>query len=353
MPTCILLALYSMYLKLCKKNRLNRHKRTLARQLRHLAWQKTIAQTKLRRYMYVIYYSCLQLANMNLYLSLRTMYVLMLRRGLSKMCWRKHRSTHWWSEVVDGMYDDWWMDNFRMCRDTFSDICMELAPHIQREVIRFRLPISVPARVAITIWKLATNTECRTISVLFGIGKSTVHEVLHDTCAVVASHIMPKYVHIPNMAMLRIIVNGFEHNLGFPQAIGVIDGSHIAIIKPHQCASDCFNRKSYYSILVQAFDFRGLYMDVNIGWPGKVHDARVFSNSSCFKKGDRNILFPHWPRSMSGIDVPLLVLGDSAYLLLLWLMKPYLENALTTLQEQIFNYRQSRARMVVENALVG
>ena len=81
MATCILLVLYSMYLKLCKKNRLNRHKRTLARQLRHLAWQKTIAQTKLRRYMYVIYYSCLQLANMNLYLSLRRIYVLMLRCG--------------------------------------------------------------------------------------------------------------------------------------------------------------------------------------------------------------------------------------------------------------------------------
>ena len=23
-------------------------------------------------------------------------------------------------------------------------------------------------------------------------------------------------------------------------------------------------------------DFRGLFMDVYIGWPGKVHDARVF-----------------------------------------------------------------------------
>ena len=162
---------------------------------------------------------------------------------------------------------------------------------------------------------------------------------------------MPQYVHIPNMAMLRMIVNGFEHNLGFPQAIGAIDGSHIAIIKPLQCSSDYFNRKSYYSILVQALvDFRGLFMDVNIGWPGKVHDARVFSNSSCFIKGNRNILLPHWPRSMSGIDVPLLVLGDSAYPLLPWLMKPYLENALTTPQEQIFNYRQSRARMVVENA---
>ena len=27
---------------------------------------------------------------------------------------------------MDGMYDDdWWMENFRMCRDTFSDLCMD------------------------------------------------------------------------------------------------------------------------------------------------------------------------------------------------------------------------------------
>ena len=34
-------------------------------------------------------------------------------------------------------------------------------------------------------------------------------------------------------------------------------------------------------MLMQAVvDFRGIYMDVNIGWPGKVHNARVFVNSS-------------------------------------------------------------------------
>ena len=74
-------------------------------------------------------------------------------------------------------------------------------------------------------------------------------------------------------------------------------------------------------------------MDINIGWPGKVHDARVSANSSLYLKGSNGTLLPNWKHCISGVDVPLLILGDPAYPLLPWLMKPYLENASTTAKE--------------------
>ena len=247
--------------------------------------------------------------------------------------------------------DDWWKENLRMSKETFETVCDLLRPHIERQTTRFRQPISVKAKVAVTIWKLATNIEYRTIAALFGLGKSTVGEVVLDTCDAIVQFLLPRYVHIPQDSVLQEIVDGFHSRWGFPQTIGAIDGTHIPILRPVESAADYYNRKGYYSVLMQALvDFRGIFMDINIGWPGKVHDARVFSNSSLFKKANSGTLLSNRPQLIGGVQVPLIILGDPAYPLLPWLMKPYLDNSSTTSKERLFNYRQSRSRMVVENA---
>ena len=53
-------------------------------------------------------------------------------------------------------------------------------------------------------------------------------------------------------------------------------------------------------------------------------------------------------KNSNGINVPLLVLGDPANPLLPWLMKPYPDIGNLSRAQQHYNYRQSRARMVVE-----
>ena len=238
-----------------------------------------------------------------------------------------------------------------MSRSTFVMLCAEVRPYLIRQVTRFRMPVDVDEQLAVTIWRLATNIEYRTISALFGLGISTVCEIVHKTCWVISEHLLPRHVKIPTEDRLKEIVREFEVLWGFPQTVGAIDGTHIPILKPVECPSDYYNRKGFYSVIIQGVvDSHGLFIDVNIGWPGKVHDARVLVNSKFYNKCNSGNCFPNWKKRINDVDVPLVVLGDPAYPLSSWLMKPFSDTGSLTTEQQHYNYRQSRARMVVENA---
>ena len=244
--------------------------------------------------------------------------------------------------------DKWWKDNLRMTQDSFEVLVTELRPLIEKKDTHMRKAVGVEERIAVTIWKLATTVEYQTLAALFGLGRSMVGKIVLETCQAIATKLFPRYVCIPQGNMLREVVDGFEKRWGFPQVAAAIDGSHIPIIRPVDSASDYFNRKQFYSIIPQgAVDYRGHFIDAYIGWPGKLHDVRVFYNSSFYRKGSQGTLFLEWTRQIEGVDVPILILGDPAYPLLPWLMKPYPETSRITSDEKYFNYWQSR---VVENA---
>jgi len=61
-------------------------------------------------------------------------------------------------------------------------------------------------------------------------------------------------------------------------------------------------------------------------------------------------LLPNWRESVGGKEVPLVILGDPAYPLLPWLIKAFLDNGKLSRQQRAFNYRLSRARVIVEHA---
>ncbi|KAF2880995.1 hypothetical protein ILUMI_25211, partial [Ignelater luminosus] len=92
-------------------------------------------------------------------------------------------------------------------------------------------------------------------------------------------------IKLPSVAEKEQTTAFYFHKAGIPNVIGCIDGSHIKIDKPTERSVDYINRKGYHSIVLQGLYNEHLnFIDIFIGYPGLVHDARVFRNSSLYSK---------------------------------------------------------------------
>ncbi len=163
-------------------------------------------------------------------------------RSVERTIWSKPRSQNWWDLIVEKTFDDnEWVNNFRLSKSTFNFLCDELRPYLQKENTRFRQAISVRKRIAVALWRLATNSDYRTIGHLFGISKASVCLIADEFCKAVADHLQPKYIRIPVGQELDTVVNNFRYRWGFPQCVGAIDGSHIPVKAPIEFHADYFN----------------------------------------------------------------------------------------------------------------
>lgn len=163
-----------------------------------------------------------------------------------------------------------------MRKTTFQQLCDILRPHLQRQLTTVRNPVPVEQRVAIGIWRLATNVGFQTISHLFAIGQSTAVTIANDVASAIVSKMLPLYIKTPSGEEFKLIIQGFKDKWGFPQCGGAIDRTHIGILAPTNSPADYYNSQGFYSVILQGVvDHRLRLWDINVGWPGKVHDARV------------------------------------------------------------------------------
>lgn len=142
----------------------------------------------------------------------------------------------------------------------------------------------------------------------------------------------------------------FESLTDLPNVVGAIDGTHIKKKTPIQSGPDYFSRLQQHDVVVQAVaDREKRFLDVAAGFPGNMHDSRVLRNSSLYRQITNNELLLGPAVRVGAREIKPLLLGDSAYPLSSWLLKPFHEG--TNDPEEInFNKELSRARVSVECA---
>uniref|UniRef100_A0A8C3T2E5 DDE Tnp4 domain-containing protein n=1 Tax=Chelydra serpentina TaxID=8475 RepID=A0A8C3T2E5_CHESE len=255
-------------------------------------------------------------------------------------------STTWWDRIVLQVWDEsQWLRNFRMRKGTFMELCDLLSPALKHQNTRMRAALTVQKRVALTLWKLATPDSYRSVANHFGVGKSTVGVAVMQVSNTIVELLLSKVATLGNV---QVIVDGFAA-MGFPNCGGAINRTHIPILGPDHQASQYIYCKGYFSMVLQALvDHKGRFTNINVGWLGKVHDARVFRNSGLFRRLQEGIYFPDQKITVGDVEMPIVILGDPAYPLMPWLMKPY--TGALDISKELFNYRLSKCRMVVECA---
>ncbi|KAM9323465.1 uncharacterized protein KZ484_021555 [Pholidichthys leucotaenia] len=278
---------------------------------------------------------------------------LLLRRiaqRSSPSVWVRKRSDDWWKSVVPCFNSDQWLQNFRMSRETFQYVCGRLRTAMEKRDTNYRLSVPLEKRVAVALWKLATNAEYSRIAHQFGVGISTAFKCLKEFCSSVEEVLLPEFIQMPSAEKLREMALHFEQWWGLPQCVGAIGRSHIPIMAPQEDHIKYCNQEGWCSVVLQAaVDGGGLFWDVHAGKPGSMDDVRVLRSSLLWEQAERGAVFSQRPKTIDGQDVGYYFIGDAAYPLTGWLMKSYLDDGCLTKEQQVFNYKISQARVVVED----
>lgn len=120
-----------------------------------------------------------------------------------------------------------------------------------------------------------------------------------------------------------------------------MDGTEVKLAeKPLQDPEAYFSRKHIYSLKVQAVcDYKLRIRHMVLGYPGSVHDARIYKNCSLSVRHTEMLSRTEW------------LAGDSAYKLTSTLITPFRANATTvnTAQKSDFNKLLSKYRVRIEH----
>jgi hypothetical protein len=247
------------------------------------------------------------------------------------------KSAHWIDRILFHYDDARFKKSLRMARPLFFELLSAIQSHSSFVPLGTKRQVPVRIQLAVFLMRLGSKETNLELSNRCGLSDGVIVAILRRVSFVLCETLKSQYVKWPDGPAKTRIKAAFLEQYGLPDVIGVLDGSHFPLLEaPRKDPETYFTRKKRYAVHGQATcDDTGTITSFEIGWPGSVHDSKVFHASPLFLQRSR--LF-------QGEEY---LLADSGYALYPFVMTPYrcTESAL----HRQFNSIHSSARVRIEH----
>ena len=242
----------------------------------------------------------------------------------------------------------------RLNPQRFQELLKRLDRRLTRQDTNFRAALTPGLKLSIALRYFNSGDNYHSLMYSFRVPNNRISKILFEVSTAIVDEFAMEVISCPMEAQEWIeIAEQFGARWQFHNALGALDGKHIRIRCPPNGGFMYYkNYKNFHSIILMALvDAEYKFIWTDTGLPGSHSDAQLFNHSELREAIMDGTLNLPAPRPLPGDDRPLpyFIIGDDAFALRTWMMKPYSHRNLHH-DERIFNYRLSRARRIVENA---
>ena len=122
-----------------------------------------------------------------------------------------------YANLVPDLRDDNAVDRhhhyFRMSRECYGHLLQLVTPQLTKQDTTMREAIKPDLKLAVTIHHLAEGASHGSIATHYRLGKSTVSEIIYDTCQAIIDVLEPVYLKPPSgPEQWKLIAQKYENN---------------------------------------------------------------------------------------------------------------------------------------------
>ena len=186
----------------------------------------------------------------------------------------------------DALTEEEFRFHFRVGRTHFGEIVSLLSSHqaFQRKNSDSRgAPPKPAAHQLLVLFKYygceGNQSSSVALGNFFGVGKGVIDACRNNALKAILSLEDNTYIW-PDAEERRVISSRIKEQYKFPNCVGIIDGTLLPLAaRPLVHGENYLSRKRFYAVVMLVVcDDQGRVLYHHIGWPGSVHDNRVWRN---------------------------------------------------------------------------